>query len=118
MPATLIFLLVVSIIGSAQSQTWAGTYTADPSCNKAGCCCFSGQVVVIKTPPNTYALDSKVAGSCFTLTSLSGSTTLTGYTGSLTISGVPIYLQLSSDSRNITATTPFSSTCIAQANKV
>ncbi|CAF3331520.1 unnamed protein product [Rotaria socialis] len=118
MHPTLIFLLVVSIVGSAQSQTWAGTYTADPSCNTAKCCCFSGQIVVIKTPPNTYGLTSKVAGMCFMFTSISGSTTLTGYTGSLTMSGVPIYLQLSPDSRNITATSPLSSTCIARATKV
>lgn len=118
MQPALIFLLVVSIIGSVQSQTWEGTYTADPECNKSGCCCFSGQVVVTKTPPNTYGVSSKVSGSCFILTSISGSTTLTGYTGSLKISGITVNLQLSSDSRVITATSPISSSCVTRAIKV
>jgi hypothetical protein len=102
MPSTLIVLLVASVIGAAQSQTWAGTYTINSGCSTSSCCCLTGQVTVTSTSTNTYSYSSPVTGICFGATTASGTFTASGYTGSATILGQAFTLSLSSNSQTIT----------------
>ena len=104
MQPTLIFLLMVSVIGAAQSQSWAGTYTTDSSCNTSVCCCMSGQVVARSSSTNTYTVISPMIGACGNVTTFVGTGYTSGYTGWMQVGIDNDTLTLSSDSYNITVT--------------
>lgn len=107
MQPTIVLLLVVSVVGVAQSQTWTGTYTADSSCNTTVCCCMTGQVVLTISSTNNYSISSSMSGTlCGNVTIFSGPAYTNGYTGWMLISGVNNTLTLSSDSKNITLINP------------
>lgn len=117
MQATYIFVMMASIIGAAQSQSWAGTYTVNSGCSTSTCCCLSGQVTVASTSTNTYSFSSPVSGACSGATTASGSFTASGYTGSATLLSQAFTLSLSSDSKTITATNVGSPACSGTATK-
>jgi hypothetical protein len=108
---TLIFLFMAFIIGAAQSQSWAGTYTAGSSCSTSACCCLSGQVVVTNSSTNTYTIISSLSGICYGLSTFSGTAYMSGYTGWITFDGNNDTLTLSSDSRTIIVTNTMNSAC-------
>jgi len=117
MPSTLIVLLVASVIGAAQSQTWAGTYTVNSGCSTSACCCLSGQVTVTSIATNTYSFSSPVSGVCLGATTASGNASVSGYSGSTTILGQAFTLSLSSNSQTITANNVASPQCSGTATK-
>jgi hypothetical protein len=116
-PTLKIFLLITSVIGAAQSQTWTGTYTVGSGCSTAICCCLSGQMVVTSSSTNYYTVTVPISGQCGNYTTFSTSATLTGYTGSVTMLGNPFLLTLSSNSQTITATNTLYSACSGTATK-
>ena len=117
MSVALIFLLMVSIIGAAQSQTWTGTYTVNSGCSASSCCCLTGQVTVTSAGTNTYSFSSPVTGVCAGATTASGTFTASGYTGSATLLGQQFTLSLSSDSQTITANNVASPSCSGTATR-
>lgn len=117
MQPTLIFLLVASVISTAQSQTWAGTYTADSSCSTSSCCCLTGQVTVTSLSTNTYTVSSSVTGICSGLTTYSSTAYTNGYTGWIMFGTNNDTLALSSDSKTITVTNSLFPACSGKGVK-
>jgi hypothetical protein len=113
----LIVLLLASFIGAAQSQTWAGTYTAGSSCSTSVCCCLSGQVVLTSSSTNVYTVTSGVSGVCGSASTFSGTAYTSGYTGWMLVVGNNDTLTLSSNSQTITVTNPVSSACSGTGTK-
>jgi hypothetical protein len=107
---TFILLLIASVIGAVQSQTWTGSYTADSSCNTLICCCMSGQVVVTSSSTNVYSVTSGASSLC-SATSLTGTFYASGYTGWVVVLGNNVTFTLSSDSHTITVTNPAAPAC-------
>jgi hypothetical protein len=117
-PTLKIFLLIASMIGAAQSQNWAGTYTVNSGCSTSSCCCLSGQLVVTSTSTNYYSVNSPVSGVCFGATTYSVSNVyLPGYSGSVTSNGASFTLTLSSNSQTITAVNTQYPSCSGTATK-
>jgi hypothetical protein len=116
MQPTLIFLVMASVIGAAQSQTWTGTYTADSSCSTSVCCCLSGSVVLTSSSTNTYTVNSPVSGVC-SISTFTGTAYTSGYTGWLIVSMSNDTLTLSSDSKTITVTNTMSPACSGKGVK-
>ena len=101
-----------------QSQTWAGTYTADSTCNRTVCCCLNGQVVVSQPSIGILLITSGLSGVCDGISTFTDNATYSGgYTGYLTVDSQNITLTLSSDSKTITAVNPSSSACNGNASK-
>ena len=117
MQATLLSLLVAAVIGVAQSQTWAGTYTADSSCSTSVCCCLSGQVLVTSASTNSYTVTSSLSGVCGSYTTFSGTAYTSGYTGWMLVVSNNDTLALSSDSRTLTVTNTANSACSGKGVK-
>jgi hypothetical protein len=116
MQQTFIFLLIASVIGVAQSQTWIGSYTADSSCSTSICCCLSGQVMVASSSTNVYSVTSGVSGLC-SASSFTGTAYTSGYTGWMVVASNNDTLTLSSDSHTITVTNPVTSACSGKGVK-
>ncbi len=116
-PTLKIFLLIASMIGAAQSQTWAGTYTADSSCSTSVCCCLSGQVVVTSVSTNIYSVSSGLSGVCNGVSTFSGTAYTSGYTGTLAVVSNTDTLTLSSDSKTITVTNALYPACSGKGVK-
>ena len=112
----LIFVLMASIIGAVQSQTWTGTYTADSSCSTSVCCCLAGQVKVTSISTNTYWVTSSTSGTCGVMT-FTGTAYTSGYTGWMVVGSDNDTLTLSSDSNTITVTNPVTSACSGKGVK-
>lgn len=117
MESKLIFILVLSIIGAAQSQTWTGTYTADSSCNTSTCCCLAGQVVLTSSSTNTYIVTSSVSGSCGGANTFTGTAYTSGYTGWIVVTTDNDTLTLSSDSNTVTVTNTVNPACSGKGVK-
>jgi hypothetical protein len=117
-PTLKFFLLIASVIGAAQAQTWTGTYTVNTGCSTTICCCLSGQFVVTSTSTNYYTMTSPVSGQCNgATTSTVSNVYLSGYTGSAMLSGNYFTYTLSSDSKTITATNVNYTQCSGSATK-
>jgi hypothetical protein len=116
-PTLKILLLIASVIGAAQSQTWTGTYTADSSCSTSSCCCLSGQIVVTSVSTNIYSVSSSVSGICGSATTFSGTAYTSGYTGTIVVVGNTDTLTLSSDSKTITVTNTLYPVCSGKGVK-
>ncbi|CAF1013619.1 unnamed protein product [Adineta steineri] len=117
MQLTELFLLMATVIGAAQSQSWAGTYTPDSSCSTSTCCCLSGQAVVTSLSTNSYMVNSGASGVCGGVTTFTGILYTSGYVGSMMVNADNDTLSLSSDSRNITVTNPTHSACSGKGYK-
>ena len=117
MHPTSIFLLMVSVIGAARSQSWAGTYTADSSCDTSSCCCMSGQVVVTSSSANVYTVTSGASGQCNGTTTFSGTLSTSGYTESMVVGTDTDILTLSSDSHTVTVTDSMNPACSGKGVK-
>lgn len=111
MHCTQFLLLIVSVIGTAHSQSWAGTYTAGSSCNTTVCCCLSGQIVLTNSLTNNYTVNSSLSGACGNTTSFSGIAYTSAYTGWMVVNGSNDTLTLTSDSRTIMVGNPTNSPC-------
>ncbi|CAF0849747.1 unnamed protein product [Adineta steineri] len=116
MQSIVLFLLVATVIGVAQSQSWAGTYTADSSCSTATCCCLSGHILVTSLSGNNYTISSSASGVCNS-TLFTGTLYTNGYAGSIVMGVDNDTVSLSSDSLTINITDPINSTCSAKGIK-
>ncbi|CAF4264188.1 unnamed protein product, partial [Adineta steineri] len=116
MQSTVFLFLVASVIGTVQSQTWAGTYIADSTCSTSACCCLSGQVVVTSASANTYTVNSGTSGVCGGVTTFTGTAHTDGYTGWMVVTDNNT-LTLSSDSNTINVISPSNAACSGQGVK-
>ncbi|CAF0951443.1 unnamed protein product [Adineta steineri] len=116
MQSTVFLFLVASVIGTVQSQTWAGTYTPDSTCSTSACCCLSGQVVVTSASANTYTVNSGTNGVCGGVNTFTGTAHTDGYTGWMVVTDNNT-LTLSSDSNTINVISPSNAACSGQGVK-
>ncbi|CAF1449518.1 unnamed protein product [Adineta steineri] len=110
MQLTVLFLLMATVIGAAQSQSWAGTYTVDSSCNTTSCCCLSGKAVLTSTT-NGYSVNSSASSLCNSNSTFTGTLSTTNYTGWIKVNSDNDTVTLSSDSLTITINDTTNSTC-------
>ncbi len=120
MQTYIVLLLILSIIGCAQSQNWAGTYTVATSCTPSTCCCVSGQSVVTAVSANIYGFTVDLSSSCGGIPSYAGNVSIPAGTNvvNFTIPGVITFtFTLSSNSLAINVTNPAFSQCVAYLTK-
>jgi hypothetical protein len=113
---TALFLLT-SIIGTAQSQNWVGTYITDAACDPA-CCCISGKVVLERPATNVLSITSGLRGDCAGQTQFSSAAPYpTGYSVDVPLGSTTLRCTLSPDSQVITATNVQIPQCSGHAYK-
>ncbi|UJR18935.1 hypothetical protein I4U23_022064 [Adineta vaga] len=117
MQVMVLFLFVAIVIGSTQSQTWAGTYMPDSSCDTSTCCCLSGQAIVTSSSANSYTVQSGASGVCGGAVTFTGNLYTSGYTGWMMVATDNDTVTLSSDSHIVTVTNPSRSACNGQGIK-
>jgi hypothetical protein len=101
MQSFIVIFLVFLFIGSVQSQNWLGTYTPDPSCSTASCCCISGQVVVTTASAGFSSFTTGLSGGIlcgFATAYTTNMSTPSGYIATLMISVITLTFTLDSSS--------------------
>jgi hypothetical protein len=109
----IILLLLTNYVITVHSQTWAGTFTLNSTCDTNTCCCLSNTLQLTAVSSTILAFNTSLAGIlCEGLTSYSGQGTYpTGYTNTISVSIITLTMTLSNDSSMISITSSLGAAC-------
>ena len=112
MTTTFILIVMASLLGMAQCQSWTGTYATNASCDTSVCCCLSGQLVVGNYSSTSLNMTSRLNGLCTNQTTWAAIVYPVAFQATMWVDlNQPLYLNLSSDSQKITVNNVFNSRC-------